>query len=68
MNDVAVNKIDSVQRCVLRARAELEASTDFSSDYTRQDAAILNVARACEQTIDLANHLVKARKLGVPLH
>ncbi len=67
MNDVVINKIQSVQRCVRRAREELaEAGPAFASDYTRQDAAILNVTRACEQALDLANHIVKTRRLGIP--
>ena len=66
MNDVVTNKAASIQRCVKRAREELAAAEDFDSDYTRQDAAILNIARACEQTIDLANHVVRTKKLGVP--
>jgi uncharacterized protein YutE (UPF0331/DUF86 family) len=66
MNDVVTNKAASIQRCVKRAREELAAAEDFDSDYTRQDAAILNVTRACEQTIDLANYVVRTKKLGVP--
>ena len=27
---------------------------------------MLNITRACELTIDLANHLIKTRKLGIP--
>ena len=26
----------------------------------------MNVVRACEQTIDLANHVIRLRKMGVP--
>jgi uncharacterized protein YutE (UPF0331/DUF86 family) len=37
-----------------------------SPAYTRQDAAVLNVLRACEQAIDLANHIIKTRKMGIP--
>lgn len=67
MNDIAINKAQSIQRCVFRARQEYSAAGDsFETDYTRQDAAMLNVTRACEQAIDLANHLVKNEKLGVP--
>lgn len=67
MNDVVVNKIQSIQRCVSRAREEYEADPDgFATDYTRQDAAVLNVLRACEQSIDLANHVVKTRRMGIP--
>jgi uncharacterized protein YutE (UPF0331/DUF86 family) len=67
MNDVVVNKVQSIQRCVLRAREEHQAAGGrFPSDYTRQDAAILNITRACEQAIDLANHLIRVEKLGIP--
>lgn len=30
-------------------------------------AAILNVVRACETAIDLANHVIRVRKLGIPV-
>ena len=67
MNDVVVNKVQSIQRCVLRAREEHHAAGGhFLDDHTRQDAAILNITRACEQAIDLANHLIRSEKLGIP--
>lgn len=67
MNDIVVNKIQSMQRCVARAREEYEfAGRDLASDITHQDAAVLNIMRACELAIDLANHLTKVRKLGIP--
>lgn len=67
MNDVLISKAQSIQRCVARAREEFHLAGDgFDTDYTRQDAAMLNVTRACEQAIDLANHVVKQGKLGVP--
>lgn len=67
MNDIVINKIQSIQRCVRRAREEYAADPNgFSTDFTRQDAAVLNVLRACEQSIDLANHIIKTHKLGIP--
>ncbi len=67
MNDIVINKIQSIQRCVERAREEYQKNPDgFDHDYTRQDAAILNVIRACEQAIDLANHVIKRQKMGIP--
>ena len=67
MNDIVINKIQSIQRCVQRVRQEYHADPEgFEDDYTRQDAAILNILRACELTIDLANHIIKTHKLGVP--
>ncbi|MBI2434359.1 MAG: DUF86 domain-containing protein [Candidatus Hydrogenedentes bacterium] len=67
MTDIVLNKVQSIQRCVSRAREEYRADPDgFDANFTRQDAAILNILRACEQTIDLANHTAATRKLGVP--
>jgi uncharacterized protein YutE (UPF0331/DUF86 family) len=67
MNDIVMNKIQSIQRCVARAREEYQGnSAGFDTDYTRQDAAILNVLRACELSIDLANHVIKSHRMGIP--
>ena len=32
----------------------------------KQDAISINLQRACEQCIDLANHTIKTHKLGLP--
>ena len=46
MNDVVTNKIQSIQRCVQRAREEYEADrAGFAANYSHQDAALLNVLR-----------------------
>lgn len=67
MNEVIIAKVDSIQRCVRRARQEYEAAGGgFSDNFSRQDAAVLNVTRACEQAIDLANHVLRRHRLGVP--
>jgi len=67
MNDVVAQKITSIQRCIGRAREERQlAGHGFAADYSRQDAAILNITRACEQAIDLANFIIKRKKLGIP--
>jgi uncharacterized protein YutE (UPF0331/DUF86 family) len=67
MNDIIVNKIQSIQRCVERAREDYyKNQAGFDTDYTVQDAAMLNIIRACEQAIDLANHIIKSRKMGIP--
>jgi uncharacterized protein YutE (UPF0331/DUF86 family) len=68
MNDVVINKIQSIQRCVRRAREEYRADPGgFASNYTRQDAALLNIVRACETAIDLANLVIRVLKLGIPV-
>ena len=68
MKDIVINKIQNIQRCVRRAREEYQADRDgFAANYTRQDAALLNVLRACETAIDLANYVIRANKLGIPV-
>ena len=50
-----------------RAREEYAAAAEgFSTDYTRQDAAVLNIQRACEAALDMGQHLVRREKLGLP--
>jgi len=67
MNDVVINKIQSIQRCIERARDIYGSHAEsFLEDYDAQDAAVLNIIRACDLSIDLANHLVKIYKMGIP--
>ena len=65
-DDVLLNKAASVERCVQRAREEYAASTDFANDFTRQDAAVLNIQRACEACLDMGQHLIRRDRLGLP--
>jgi uncharacterized protein YutE (UPF0331/DUF86 family) len=37
----------------------------FLSNYSRQDAAILNIQRACEAALDMAQRVVSTQKWGV---
>lgn len=67
MKDVIIAKVQSVQLCVFRAREEFSAAgDDFLLDWTRQDAAVMNVIRGCEQVIDIANHVLREYQLGIP--
>lgn len=67
VNDVLINKSATIERCIKRAREEYNKDpASFEKDYTRQDAAILNIQRACEAALDMAQHLIRTRKLGAP--
>jgi len=68
MNDVVLNKKESIERCVRQIRVyyTLPSEQPFEKDYLKQDAIAANLQRACEQCIDLANHVVKVKKLGLP--
>ena len=67
MDDVLLNKVAAIERCLDRIKDEYEGrEEEFETNFTRQDAIILNLLRACEASIDAAMHLVRVRKLGIP--
>ncbi|MCG8553704.1 MAG: DUF86 domain-containing protein [Proteobacteria bacterium] len=67
MDDVAVNKAASIERCIKRINEEYRGdASNLRANITRQDSIVLNLQRACEAAIDLAMHLVRKHKLGVP--
>lgn len=68
MNDIVLNKKESIERCVRQVRTYYALPSDvaFEEDFMKQDAISINLQRACEQCIDLANHTIKTRKLGLP--
>ncbi|MFN8473973.1 MAG: DUF86 domain-containing protein [Anaerolineae bacterium] len=68
MNDTIINKKVSIERCIQQIRAYyvLDTGLPFAQDFLRQDAIAMNLQRACELTIDIANYLVKRKRLGLP--
>lgn len=66
-DDVVLNKVASIERCLGRISDEYTGhASDLAKDITRQDAIILNLLRACETSIDLAMHLTRVHRLGIP--
>jgi len=66
-DDVVVNKVASLERCIERIRTVYGGTeSNLYQDLTTQDSILLNLQRACEVSIDLAMHVVRKRKLGVP--
>ena len=67
MSTLVLGKVAAIERSVARAREEFAAAgVAFARDFTRQDAAILNILRGCELALDLANILIRERGLGIP--
>ena len=67
VSDVVINKVAIIERCLARVEAEYRGHEDeLETNYTRQDSIILNLQRACEASIDVAMHLVRMKKLGIP--
>jgi len=67
VDDVLLNKVAVIERCLARIQEEYQGhEEEFATNFTRQDAIILNLLRACEASIDAAMHLVRVRRLGIP--
>ncbi len=67
VDDVLLNKVASIERCLKRIADEYVGHEDeLETDYTRQDSIILNLQRACEAAVDAAMHQVRIKRLGIP--
>jgi uncharacterized protein YutE (UPF0331/DUF86 family) len=65
-NDVILNKISIIERCLKRINEEYDNTPLNLENFTKQDSIILNIQRACEAAIDLGMHVVAEKKLGIP--
>lgn len=66
-DEVILNKAAVIERCLTRIAEEYDGNEDaLFTDFTRQDAIVLNLQRACEASIDLAMHATRKRQLGLP--
>lgn len=66
-DDVLLNKAATIERCVARADEEYRKDpVTFAADFTRQDAAILNIQRACEACLDMGHAIIRRERLGIP--
>ena len=67
MDDVVLNKAAIIERCLSRIREEHGGDdANLTGNLARQDSIVLNLQRACEASIDLAMHLVRRLRLGIP--
>jgi uncharacterized protein YutE (UPF0331/DUF86 family) len=67
MQDVILNKIRTIQRCINRINEEYIGYEDeFEKQYAKQDSVILNLERASQASIDIATHIIKVEGFGMP--
>ncbi len=66
MKEVILTKIESIEKCVARIQEKINSENYNIEDYDTQDIIVLNMQRACQQSIDLAMFLVAELKLGIP--
>jgi len=66
-DDVLLNKAAAIERCLARIHEEYDGhEAELETNFTRQDAIVLNLLRACEASIDMAMHVVRRARLGLP--
>ena len=68
MNEIILNKKVSIERCIeqIDTYYAVDNGLPFVMDHLKQDAIAMNLQCACELAIDIANHLIKTKKLGLP--
>jgi len=68
MLDSVLNKKDSLERCIQQIHRYYTLPSDkpFAEDFMKQDAISVNLQRAAQLCIDLANITIRRGKLGLP--
>jgi uncharacterized protein YutE (UPF0331/DUF86 family) len=68
MNETILNKKISIERCIVQVQKYYALPSDipFRENYLIQDAIAMNLQRLGELAIDIANYLIKKKKLGLP--
>lgn len=66
MDDVIINKAATIERCINRIREKYKGEHSFLESLDQQDLIILNIQRAIQASIDMATHIVRINRWGVP--
>lgn len=67
MDDVLLNKAAIIEKCLARINEEYVGfEIEFLENFTKQDSVILNIQRAIQAAVDMATHIVRVKKLGIP--
>ncbi len=67
VDNVLLNKAQIVERCLKRIQEEYAGhENELESNFTKQDSIILNLQRACEASLDMAQRILRIKNLGLP--
>ncbi|WP_028855479.1 type VII toxin-antitoxin system HepT family RNase toxin [Psychrilyobacter atlanticus] len=66
MKRVVLSKVESIERCIKRIDEIYGGDIKRLNDYLYQDAIVLNIQRACQQSIDLSMYLCSKLAFGIP--
>ena len=64
--DIILAKVATIERCLRRIHESTGGNPDALDDVDRQDVFVLNLQRAAQAAIDIAQHLVAAGGWGLP--
>ena len=66
-NDVVLNKLESLRRCITRVQEKTPASSALlSGNFDLQDIIVLNLERAVQTCVDIGLHMVGDLETPVP--
>ena len=67
LDDIVINKAETIKKCIARIQEEYVGfKNEFYQNYTKQDSIILNIERLSQATIDIAAHIIRINKYGIP--
>ncbi len=66
MEEIILSKIESIEKCLLRINNKLNEANFSLENYDYQDIIVVNLQRACQQSIDLAMFITAEMSLGIP--
>ena len=64
-DNIVLNKAAIIERSLKRMKEEYNYNPELDN-YTHIDAMVLNIERACQAAIDMAQHLVAESHAGMP--
>ena len=64
-DDILLQKVASIERCIIRVSEEL-GKGDLQTNFSTQDAIVLNIQRMAQLCIDAGLHLIKQKNWGLP--
>lgn len=66
-DDVLINKAAIIKRCLKRIHEEYNQDpSELRQNYTKQDSVLLNLQRACEAALDMANRYIRLHQAPIP--
>jgi uncharacterized protein YutE (UPF0331/DUF86 family) len=64
--DVVLAKVSTIRKCVSTIRSLPDEIPEPAKEWMRLDLTVLNLQRAVEATLDVANHLISANGWELP--